>query len=232
MPTKITILSYDSFLRKGLQEITDSISVNGISCAGNILIIDLQSTPSGTALQVREFCHVIYIISEPATLPLLAGLEFKYDVYFLMRDVSVEHFVQTITDLVISIMQKKCYWAGVRRVQTNDDYYFSKLSSNETKFLELYKKGIGIKKLAELMNKASKTTYGYRSDVMFKLGIKSKIQLARVILQVELIKDIQIINDGFNKPEKVASERQVCRNVSGGRNEYALEIKWRSNRAC
>ena len=214
MSAKIAILSYDFFFKTGLQKLTESISIKGISCTGNILIVDLMTITSSSAVQGRDFCHVIYIISEPATLHLLSGVVFEHDAYFLMRNATVERFLQRITALVISIMQKKCYWTGVRKADVGNGAYLPELTSNEIKFLAYYKEGMSVNSLAILMKKASKTIYGYRSEIMFKLKIKSKVKLARVVMEVDLIKGIQTYGKVVHSSGQSELHRHLCRRIS------------------
>lgn len=163
------ICSRDSYYKSGLSAVINSIPTQAIPCEGKIAFIDLLYPGNFSNLNSNDICHIFFIGNNKAVFDLLHNLEFNHDTYFLERNIDSQKLQLKIESLVTSIMQRNCFWSGIRfPLPLNDNT--QPLTCRETKILQRLKQHRVLVKKTNSAVLRIKTTHDHKSSEVLRGG--------------------------------------------------------------
>jgi len=168
---KISILSTDSYMVAGLQNITCATPLDGMTCKGHILIVDLVHPVELSESQCRGSCYIIFITDNEMIFRINDDISFSSDTCRITRKCMVKEFNVVLGRIVEKIRLKKCFWTGVAYPQPELSVSSPFLTLREKEILPWMALGYTDKQIAPMMGCAHKTANNFRSNLLSKLNV-------------------------------------------------------------
>lgn len=209
---KVNICSGDVYYRLGWAVLISSVPLTHVDCSGEILIFDLYTPGDLSNVNLKNVCHIIFLSNYSYALELLDIKNPGLDIYYLERNLNIEKYYRYLSNLILMIMQRKCYWKGVSTA-TNNKSISKTLTSREQQIILLALKPIKYTEIASTLKIDIKTVSTHKVNAVSKLRIHDHAQFA------ELARQTSIISELHNSHKKIVnnlrlSSANICRNIS------------------
>lgn len=210
---KINIITSDNALRCGVRAIADRVSVKGVRCEGSLTIIDLMYPELQNVTDFPQSCHIIFLTDEEMVFRMTEEVSFLSDTRHLSRRSTAVKIENTIVDIIVSVMQKKCYWTGVLQPLP----YLSEppvvFTQAQKKLLLLIQAGASDMRIPEKYSSHPKTLSGRKTILLKKTSTKNLAQLRKLLKQKVHLSDFA---ESQKRSDALATQSPVhiCRHIS------------------